>query len=102
MDVAADALIGVVRKRLCASAGFAIDDVVPEGRCGCVNAPGGVLLLSGDRDAIVPPERNARPLLAALNARPGAVLESITGRRPAWDIFKPLYLAQIELVFYDS
>jgi len=23
----------------------------------------------------------------------GAVLESITGRRPAWDIFKPLYLA---------
>ena len=23
-------------------------------------------------------------------------------RRPAWDIFKPLYLAQIELVFHDS
>ena len=22
--------------------------------------------------------------------------------RPAWDIFKPLYLAQIELVFHDS
>ena len=31
-----------------------------------------------------------------------SVLESTTGRRPAWDIFKPLYLAQIELVFYDS
>ena len=31
-----------------------------------------------------------------------AVLESITGRRPAWDIFKPLYLAQIGLVFHDS
>jgi suppressor of G2 allele of SKP1 len=30
------------------------------------------------------------------------VLESITGRRPAWDIFKPLYLAEIELVFHDS
>jgi len=30
------------------------------------------------------------------------VLESMTGRRPAWDIFKPLYLAQIELVFHDS
>ena len=29
-----------------------------------------------------------------------AVLESTTGRRPAWDIFKPLYLAQIELVFH--
>jgi len=24
------------------------------------------------------------------------------GRRPAWDIFNPLYLAQIELVFHDS
>jgi len=24
------------------------------------------------------------------------------GRWPAWDIFKPLYLAQIELVFHDS
>ena len=33
---------------------------------------------------------------------PVAVLESITGRRPAWDIFKPLYLAEIELVFHDS
>ena len=32
----------------------------------------------------------------------GPVLESITGRRPAWDIFKPLYLAQFELVFHDS
>ena len=31
-----------------------------------------------------------------------AVLESITGRRPALDIFKPLYLAQIELDFHDS
>ena len=31
-----------------------------------------------------------------------SALESITGRRPAWDIFKPLYLAQIELVFHDS
>jgi len=31
-----------------------------------------------------------------------AVLESITGRRPARDTFKPLYLAQIELVFHDS
>ena len=31
-----------------------------------------------------------------------AVLESITGRRPARDIFKPLYLAQIELVCHDS
>jgi len=30
-----------------------------------------------------------------------AVLESITSR-PAWDIFKPLYLAQIELDFHDS
>ena len=29
----------------------------------------------------------------------GAVLESIAGRRPARDIFKHLYLAQIELVF---
>jgi len=32
----------------------------------------------------------------------GSVVESITGRRPAWDIFKPLYLAQIEVVFHDS
>ena len=32
----------------------------------------------------------------------GSALESITGRRPAWDTFKPLYLAQIELVFHDS
>ena len=31
-----------------------------------------------------------------------AVLESITARRPARGIFKPLYLAQIELVFHDS
>ena len=30
------------------------------------------------------------------------VLESITGRRPAWGIFKTLYLAEIELVFHDS
>ena len=30
------------------------------------------------------------------------VLESIIGRRPARDIFKPLYLAQIELDFQDS
>ena len=30
------------------------------------------------------------------------VSESITGRRPARDIFKPLYLAQIELVFHYS
>jgi len=31
-----------------------------------------------------------------------AVLESTTGRRPAWDIFELLCLAQIELVFHDS
>ena len=31
-----------------------------------------------------------------------AVLESIAGRRPVRDILKPLYLAQIELVFHDS
>jgi len=29
-------------------------------------------------------------------------LESIAGRRPAWDIFELLYLAQMELVFHDS
>ena len=33
---------------------------------------------------------------------PLPVLESITGRRPARDIFEPFYLAQIELVFHDS
>ena len=32
----------------------------------------------------------------------GPATESSTGRRPAWNIFKPLYLAQIELVFHDS
>ena len=42
------------------------------------------------------------PRRAVAGLGPYAVLESITGRRPAWDIFKPLYLAQIELVFHDS
>ena len=70
-DVAADALIRVVRARLVHVAGFAVDDVVPEDRAAAVDAPGGVLLIAGDRDAIVPPKRNAAPILAALDARPG-------------------------------
>ena len=59
-----------------------------------------------------PPPRKSLPRSQRLALRVAApardvprwrpVLESITGRRPAWDIFKSLYLAQIELVFHDS
>jgi len=56
--------------------------------------------------AAMPTRDERRAVVARVDdglARASALaLESITGRRPAWDIFKPLYLAQIELVFHDS
>ncbi|KAH8079223.1 serine protease [Aureococcus anophagefferens] len=46
-------------------------DGAADDRAAAVDAPGGVLLIAGDRGAIVPPKRNAAPILAALDARPG-------------------------------
>ena len=45
---------------------------------------------------------HAEVAVALTNLGNAPVLELITGRRPAWDIFELLYLAQIEVVFHDS
>jgi len=47
-------------------------------------------------------ETDAGKRLQRKHLASNSVLESITGRRPAWDIFELLCLAQIELVFHDS